>query len=145
LNLDLYGGAGASSGVSISQTGVVPASAESILFKAQNAGALLSGILSVSVGGQNIPFSALFTGSNYTLYGGDVSAFSGQSKQLVFSALAGDNNYWEIDDIQFSQTAIPEPSEFVLAALGALLFGFQRWLPKKLFRGFFRRHTSIVR
>lgn len=121
----LYGGHSAAS-ASISQTGIVPASAVSILFKANFAGPP-GGILLVSLGGQNIDFSAISNGPNYTLYGGDISAFAGQSEQLMFSALRGEN-LWNIDDIQFSSTPVPEPSTFALAALGGLLLGFRRIL-----------------
>lgn len=124
FSIYLYGGVTAAS-ASISQTAVVPVSAASLLFEAQQGG---TGILQVSLGGQNISFSALSTGSNYTLYGGNIpSAFDNQSEQLMFSALEGENNFWNVDDIQFSPSAVPEPSEFALGALGALLLGFRRW------------------
>ncbi len=116
----LYGGDTASS-VTLSQTAILPADAASILFKAQYSGAP-GGILLVSVGGQNIPFSSISTGSDYTLYGGNVSAFAGQSEQLVFSVLAGEN-FWNIDDIQFSSTPVPEPHGLCLLSAGALLLG----------------------
>lgn len=117
----LYGGDTATS-ASISQTAMVPLSAQSILFKAQGSG----GTLLVSLGGQNISFFALSTGANYTLYGGNISVFAGQSEQLMFSALTGEN-FWNIDDIQFSSSPIPEPDEFALTVLGGLLLGFRRW------------------
>jgi hypothetical protein len=109
----------------ISQTGLVPVLTESILFEGQ-AGA---GPLLLSLGGQNIPVLIVGTGPNYTMYGGNVSAFAGQTEQLEFSAPEGynENNYWNIDNIQFSPSAIPEPSQFALGALGALLLGFRRW------------------
>lgn len=119
----LYGGGGEPA-ASISQTGLVPASTESILFKAHSG----TGTLLVSLGGQNIPFSALSTGANYTSYGGNIpSELAGQSEQLTLSALAGEN-FWNIDDIQFSSSSVPEPSEFALGALGALLLGIRRRL-----------------
>jgi hypothetical protein len=81
----------------------------------------------VSLGGQNLSYFALSNGPNYTLYGGNIpSAFAGKSEQLMFSALEGEN-FWEIDDIQFSSSPVPEPSELALAALGTLLLGFRRW------------------
>ncbi|MGD0251556.1 MAG: PEP-CTERM sorting domain-containing protein [Verrucomicrobiota bacterium] len=122
FSVDLYGGDTAPA-ASFSQTATVPVSTESILFKAQGG----AGTLLVSLGGQNIPFFALSSGSNYTLYGGDVSAFAGQNAQLMFSALEGINNAWNIDDIQFSPSSVPEPSEFALTALGALFFSYRRW------------------
>jgi hypothetical protein len=123
FSIYLYGGLTAPA-ASISQTAVVPVSAESILFKAQNDGGVLGGTLLVSLGSQNISFSAISTGSNYTLYGGNIpSAFDNQSEQLMFSALEGGNNFWNIDDIQFSSSPVPEPSVFALAVLSGLAFG----------------------
>ena len=108
---------------SIRQTSLVPVFAESILFKAQPG----SESLLVSLGGQNIPFFVLVTGPNYTLYGGDVSAFANQTLELKFSALHEVNgpNWWNIDSIEFSPNAIPEPSIFGLFALGSLLLGWR--------------------
>ena len=125
FSVELYGGANGPPGASISQTAIVPASAESILFEAQNLAGSLGGVLLVSLGGQSIPFFALSTGSNYTLYGGNIPAFGGETEQLTFSALAGGNNYWAIDDIQFSNSFVPEPSTLGLSALGALFLGWR--------------------
>jgi hypothetical protein len=121
----LQGGLTASA-ASIRQTGLVPISAESLLFEAQQTGA---GTLQVSLGGQNLSFFALSSGANYTLYGANISAFAGQTEQLTFSALEVSTyaNNWNIDNIQFSSSSVPEPSEFALGALGALLLGFRLW------------------
>lgn len=126
-SIDLYGGAGSSTSVSISQTGLVPANAASIRFIAQPAGGTT--FLLASLGGQNISFSALSTGPGYTLYGGNIPlAFAGQLEQLTFSApTGGGNNYWEIDDIQFSASSVPEPDVLGLVAVGGLLFGLRHW------------------
>jgi hypothetical protein len=125
FSIELYGGV-TDTAASISQTGLVPASANSLLFEAQpNPGI---GTLVVSLGGQDLSFVALAAGSNYTLYGAEIpTAFAGQSEPLIFSALTGNNNYWEIDDIQFSSSTVPEPSGLYLIALGTLLFGVRRW------------------
>lgn len=121
FSIYLYGG-GTSTAASISQTGLVPAGTESLLFRAQPG----AGTLLVSLGGQNISFSAIATGPNDTLYGGNISsAFAGQSEQLIFSALAGEN-FWNLDDIQFSASPVPEPGFFRLLVLGGLLFGLRR-------------------
>jgi len=122
----LYGGHTAAF-ASISQTAIVPVSAESILFWSQDNGQQV-GTLLVSLSGQNISFFALSTGANRTtLYGGNIpSGLAGQSEQLMFSALDGEN-FWNIDDIQFSTSPVPEPSVFALTALGGLLLGFRRW------------------
>ena len=109
----------------ISQTGLVPLSALSLLFQAQpvqpNAGTL-----EVSLGGQVLNFFALSTGANYTLYGADITGFAGQTAALSFSALQNLDAYnaWNLDNIQFSSTAVPEPATLAMTLLGvALLFG----------------------
>jgi hypothetical protein len=109
---------------SISQTGLVPVGSQSLLFDAQPG---VPSLLTVSLGGQNISFNAISNGPNYTLYGGDISAFAGQTEQLMFSALEENGNDWNIDNIQFSTSPVPEPSELALGALGALLLGFRCW------------------
>jgi len=121
----LQGGITASS-ASISQTGLIPVSTKSLLFEAQSGPGVVAGSLVVSLGGQIISFSAISTGPNYILYGGDISTFAGLTEQLTFSALEGGGNNWNIDDIQFSPSSVPEPTTLGLIALGALLFGLRR-------------------
>ncbi len=129
FSVGLQGGSTYSS-ASISQTGLVPVGTESLQFEAQSSLAAIPGSLVVSLGGQNILFSALSADSNYTLYGGNISpAFAGQTETLTFSALEsiyGANN-WDIDNIQFSSIPTPEPSTVGLFALGGLLLGYRRW------------------
>jgi hypothetical protein len=129
-SIDLYGGVYLYGGeVSISQTGSVPGNASSIQFIAE--GDVAEGPLLVSLGGQNISFSAISTGPNYTTYGGNIPpGMAGQMELLEFAAPAvGGNNYWELDDIQFSPTSVPEPGVLTLMALGSALCGF-RFLQK---------------
>ena len=122
----LQGGLGASA-ATISQTALTPIGAESILFKAQYSGPIGLGEFLVSMNGQNIPLTALSSGSNYTLYGGDVSGYAGQTAQLNFSAPnLGHDNDWNLDDIVFSSSPIPEPSSFALFGVGALLLSLFR-------------------
>ena len=122
FSIDLYGGVpgGGNSivGVSISQTGLIPVGTESIFFIAQAGGI---GDLLVSLGGQNIPFTAISTEPDYTLYGGDVSTFAGQVEPLTFTAPGGVGDYWELDDIQFSSSPVPEPGVLGLFGIGTLL------------------------
>jgi len=127
FSVNLYGGVPTSpTGASISQTGLVPLNAASLRFIAQGV-SFGGGPLLVSLGGQNIPFSAISTSPNYTMYGGDISAFAGQVKQLMFTAPQGANNYWTIDDIQFSVNPVPEPATCGLILCGAAVFGVNRW------------------
>jgi hypothetical protein len=102
--------------VDISQTALVPVGSESILFKAQPG----SGSLLVTLGGQSIPIIAQSTGSNYTLYGGDISAFAGQTLSLRFTAFQSSPvNSWVLDSIQFSPSPVPEPTAVALVGVGA--------------------------
>jgi len=123
----LQGGLTASS-ASISQTGLVPVSAQSLLFYGAG-NSPTTPVIEVSLGGQNLPLMVISNALNYTVYGADISAFAGQIKALTFSALEASNGYndWNIDNIQFSSTPVPEPSGLVLAALGSLFLGFRRW------------------
>ncbi|MDQ6630380.1 MAG: PEP-CTERM sorting domain-containing protein [Verrucomicrobiota bacterium] len=123
----LLQGGGTAASASISQTALVPASTRSILFQAQPYGFNAGGSLLISFGGQNIPFFALSTGANYTLYGGEISAFAGQTEQLTIAALNQPGFYpnnWNIDNIQFSSSAVPEPSTIALAIIGFASLGW---------------------
>jgi hypothetical protein len=118
----LLQGGGTASAATISQTGLVPADALSLLFYGAANSSLSSGLV-VSLGGQDISFSAISNELNYTLYGGNIpSDMAGLSEPLTFSALEafGGYNNWNIDDIQFSSSAVPEPSTLALCALGGL-------------------------
>ena len=61
---------------------------------------------------------------NYTIYGADISAYAGQTGQLLFTAPLQTGAL--LDNIQFSSVAIPEPSALTLFALGSLLLGWHR-------------------
>ena len=122
----LQGGLTASA-ASISQTGLVPASARSLLFYGAGRSSTTP-VLVVALGGQDLSFSAIAEGPNYTVYGADVSAFAGRETALMFSAWKAPIGYneWNIDNIQFSSTPVPEPSVLALAALGGLLLCCRR-------------------
>lgn len=109
---------------SLAQTGLVPTTAQSLQVKA------FGGILEITFAGQAIPLIPLGTGSNYILYGGDISQFAGQTGELQFiaPALPGPNPYngVRLDSIVFSPNPVPEPSVFGLLAVGALLLRIRR-------------------
>jgi xanthosine utilization system XapX-like protein len=92
------------------------------------------GLLDVSVGTQLVPFVAVGTGENYTIYGANIAAWADTSEPITFSALAdfSDPNNWEIDDISFSTNAVasPEPNMVALTAIGGLLFGVRKWFAR---------------
>ncbi len=121
--------AGATGNASISQTGLIPADALSLLFESYTTGNGLP-TLSVTINGQDISISPLLTTANYTLYGGDISFFAGQTANLAFTAVSNypqGFGYYVLDGISFSANSVPEPSAFGLVALGGLLFGYRRW------------------
>jgi hypothetical protein len=117
--------AGTPAAASIGQIGHIPQSALSLTFYLS-----LNSSLQVTFGGQPISLVQMSSTPNYDVMGGDISAFAGQTGQLLFTALPGTEvnaGYGLLDNIQFSSSAIPEPSEFALGALGALLLGLRRW------------------
>jgi hypothetical protein len=124
---------GAPTPASISQTGQVPAATQSILFDAAGGPSFPTEPPEVFIGNQQLSLFAVGTGTgngvNYTIFGGNISAWAGQSEQLTFSSPLG--NYL-IDDISFSTQSIPEPSPLVLTGLGALAFAlYRRFAPKR--------------
>ena len=107
----LQSGLGYSNGVmfatdtTLSQTGLVPPGTKSLQFKAVEAFDR-SGTMAVTLGGQALPLTSLRSGTNYTLYGADVSQWAGQTAQLSFTVF-GENPHVNVenlylDDIQFS-------------------------------------------
>ena len=106
----------AASTASIGQIGTIPATAQSLTFILGD----VFGNLQVTFNGQSISYNAIGNGANYTIYGADISSYAGQTGQLLFTAPV--NNRGLLDDIQFSSTAIPEPSTFSLFGIGTLFF-----------------------
>ena len=73
--------------------------------------------------GQPLSFNTISNAASYAVYGADVTAYAGQTGQLLFTlpAFAGSST---LDNIQFSTNPVPEPGAVALAALGAGLLGF---------------------
>ena len=102
---------------SIGQTGTIPATARSMIFW----GAFYTPFDIISFNGQPLPVTGTGSGANYSIYGVNISAFAGQTGQLLFTsrstpAAGGD----AIDNIQFSSSAVPEPGVLSLLGLGGL-------------------------
>jgi hypothetical protein len=105
--------------ISLGQTGTIPLGTESITFWGNIGG------LQITFAGQSLTFSEIGSTANYNIYGANISQFAGDTGQLLFSLPPYVGNA-TLDNIQFSTSTIPEPSELALAALGALFLGFRR-------------------
>jgi hypothetical protein len=104
---------------SLSQTALVPATAQSISFLAGSPyGGQFAFGGQVTLGGVVIPVVSIGGGR----FAGDIAAFAGQIETLTFSG----NMYF--DAIQFSASSVPEPSSFCLAVIGIFLLC---WLMKR--------------
>lgn len=107
--------------VAVAQIGLIPATAKSIHFDANAVN------FSVSFDGQPISLTALSNAPNFTVYGGDISAFAGQVGELrISSALLPGQPYsggGYFDAITFSTQTVPEPNTLLLVAV-ALTTGF---------------------
>ncbi|HVU07401.1 MAG TPA: PEP-CTERM sorting domain-containing protein [Verrucomicrobiae bacterium] len=110
---------------SIGQTGTIPATAQFLIFSGLAVGR--NGDYGVSFNGQMLSFSVLAGEGTYFIYEADISAFSGQTGQLLFtSTLGAILGPTTIDNIQFSSTPIPEPSPSWLLLLGGGVFFYSR-------------------
>jgi len=108
----------------IGQTGQIPAGTESLTFWGNTSLSGAGNNMQVTFNGSPISYSAIGSGSDYTIYGANISGLAGDTGQLLFTAF--NNTYAEIDNIQFSTSAVPEPSTLGLSALGGLLLAWRR-------------------
>jgi len=108
---------------SIAQTGVLPATIKSVWFNASQLQFGQIGDLQITFAGQDVPFIQMSVGSNFTTYAGDISAFAGLSGELRFTErpLSSQFSTVALDEIYFSNVAIPEPSFTTLSALGTVI------------------------
>jgi hypothetical protein len=122
---------GVPTSASISQSGSIPSGTQSLLFEVGN-GPL--GPPEVLIGAQSVPLTPVGNGANYTIYGGNISAWAGQTEELTLAGVSptGGLITWDIDDISFSTQMVPEPSPLVLTGLGAIAFAlYRRFAPKR--------------
>jgi hypothetical protein len=106
---------GSSATLSISQTGTVPPDSRWLLFKGRE-GPTPGSVFGVSLDGQSLAVVVLATYAEYTLYGGEISAFAGNETELRFTTYRGFANTLILDSIVFSP--VPEPGCLALLALG---------------------------
>jgi hypothetical protein len=130
----------------ISQTGLVPSGAESLLFDATSSSVL------VSLGGQNLSFMAISnavnaSGLGYTVYGANISGFAGQVETLTFfgnNQNANNNGGVGLDDIQFSPEAVPEPSAISFLCLGSGVLFYVRKRRRQLTQSANPAHNRLA-
>jgi len=117
----------------LSQSGLIPPSTQSIRFYGSGA---IQGSLSVSINGQNIAYSIISSIASYDVYGANIPQFANQTVTLEFTEnlVFPSPGYGGVilDNIQFSSAnVVPEPSIIALGAFGGLLFGVRKWFARR--------------
>ncbi len=115
----------------LNQTGLVPPGTQSILMDVSFAYNFV-----VTLGGQTINMIPVKTLPDYTVYGGDISAFANQVTQLsIIAPPTGVPNAVYLDNIQFTTSTVPEPNEFALTGFAIVICGIffisRKWLYNK--------------
>ena len=105
----------------IGQTGQIPLNARSLVFWGYST--------DVSFGGQALSLIVIGSTPNYNIYAADISAYAGETGQLLFTAQPQSLDI--IDNIQFSSSPVPEPSVLVFCTAGMALIGLCRWRVSK--------------
>ena len=106
--------------VALAQVAALPSDMQYLSLKARG------GQVSAGFDGQNISLFPVGSGSNYTLYEGDIARFAGQLGELRLSSepLPGNPyNAFTLDSINF--VPIPEPSVGTLCLVGGLILGLR--------------------
>jgi hypothetical protein len=112
---------GGATGAAIAEIGQIPINAASVVFFERNFGSFV-----VTFAGQTIPLVKIGNGTGYDIVSGDISSFAGQTGELRFST-APNSSGGILDNIQFSSSSIPEPTEFAFVGLSGLFVGVRRW------------------
>jgi hypothetical protein len=110
----------AGTSASIGQTGTIPNTAQTLTFYLGNG----FGGLQVTFNGQMLSLVDISNTLNYAIWGADISAYAGQSGQLLFTTPV--NTSALLDNIQFSSISIPEPGVSGLLGLGGMVFLWHR-------------------
>ena len=114
----------------ISQTGLVPAHAESLEFEASGPDDSLlpeATGFSVTLGGQTLSYTEISEGPNYFVYGVNIpTAMDAQMEAWNFSCENPGTGQVLLDNIEFSTMSIPEPSECGLVGIAVIALGVLR-------------------
>jgi len=118
---------------SISQSGLIPAGTLSLEFSITS-GAQAGGVQAnpmVTINGTPINLWEISQSGGVITMAGDVSSFAGTTATLAFlcEATQGgqfptDENIFNLDNIQFSSSTVPEPNVSAFGVFGALLFAW---------------------
>ena len=111
----------------IGQTGQIPLPSRTLLFWG------LLGGMQATFAGNALNFIQTGSTTDYNIYSADITAYAGQTGQLLFTDPNWSNSLGgpsKLDNIQFSSSPIPEPSALALSALGGLFFARRRWNKK---------------
>lgn len=100
--------------ISVGQTGTIPPGTQSILFWGDLGG------MQITFSGQSMDFVETGSAAGYNIYAADIAPYAGQTGELLFTVPPYVNGA-TLDNIQFSPTAVPEPSTWGLTALGGAL------------------------
>jgi hypothetical protein len=126
----MYGGSFAAenstNGSAIGQTGQIPLTTQSLTYLGLN-----DNNLQITFNGQLLSFNAISSTPNYTMYGADISAYAGQTGELLFTA-PWQTGEGMIDNIQFSSSPIPEPNTLSLFSYFLFLCWRLKWPNKSL-------------
>jgi len=120
---------------SISQTGLIPIGTQSIQFliaSPSQAGSVQP-LPMITLNGTPISLLAISQSGGVITMAGNISAFANTTATLDFlcgattgGTFPANENYYNLDGIQFSPSSVPEPSAFALTGLGGLLFAWRR-------------------
>jgi hypothetical protein len=100
--------------VAIGQVGTLPGDIQSVTFFGDNP------FMALTFNGHPIPLAAISSTPSYTIYGGNISAYAGQTGELRLQG------FGQLDNIHFSNQPIPEPTTLSLFGLGLLGLGWWR-------------------
>jgi hypothetical protein len=139
VQLSAYADSGVGGGYyrssSILQTGFIPAGQHSIQFlisSPSQAGAIPPNPI-VTINGTAINISPISTSGGVITMAGDITAYAGTTVNLAFLCQAttgatfpANENIFNLDNIQFSSNAVPEPNPLALLGVGGgLLLGWR--------------------